>query len=198
MNAGPADYTEGTLELVIQGNNAQLFKWYLNGATFFSQYSDPTLLDIFETGQPNNYSGSLLVDLPTANQMIYLIIETPIPLGHPVHLHGHDFWVLAAGSGSYSSAVTLNVQNPPRRDTAFLPAAGYLVIAFVTDNPGVWLAHCHIGWHVSMGFALQFVEQASQIASSGALSNSCALTDNCQRWTQYATANNIQVLDSGV
>jgi hypothetical protein len=49
-----------------------------------------------------------------------------------------------------------------------------------------------------MGFALQFVERASEIASSGALNNSCTLTGNCAAWDTYATANNILVVDSGV
>lgn len=29
-----------------------------------------------------------------------------------------------------------------------LPAAGYLVIAWQADNPGVWLAHCQYVWGV--------------------------------------------------
>jgi FtsP/CotA-like multicopper oxidase with cupredoxin domain len=130
--------------------------------------------------------------------MVYIIIQSPIPLPHPIHLHGHDFWILASGFGTFDPTTPLNFANPPRRDTALLPTAGWLVLAFVTDNPGVWLAHCHIGWHVSMGFALQFVEQQSAIASSGALNNSCALTGNCASWNKYAAANDIQVLDSGV
>jgi FtsP/CotA-like multicopper oxidase with cupredoxin domain len=69
-----------------------------------------------------------------------------------IHLHGHDFAILAQGT-NYSALVanniTMNFQNPPRRDVALLPAApglgGYLIIAFKADNPGVWLVHCHIG-----------------------------------------------------
>ena len=49
-----------------------------------------------------------------------------------------------------------------------------------------------------MGLALQFVEQQNNIASSGALDNSCTLTDVCTSWTSYATANDITVEDSGV
>jgi hypothetical protein len=49
-----------------------------------------------------------------------------------------------------------------------------------------------------MGFALQFVEQQSQIVASGAVSDSCALTGNCKKWIDYATANGITVKDSGV
>jgi len=31
LNAGPANFIEGTLDVVIHGNDAQLFKWYLSG-----------------------------------------------------------------------------------------------------------------------------------------------------------------------
>lgn len=41
-----------------------------------------------------------------------------------------------------------------------LPAGGWLVLAFETDNPGAWLMHCHIAWHVSEGLAVQFLERA--------------------------------------
>jgi hypothetical protein len=198
LNAGPADIPLAPLTVAVQANSASLFKWYLNGVTFASEYGDPTLLEIERGNALPTYSGSLLVELPNAGKMVYLIIQSPIPLPHPIHLHGHDFWVLGKGDGTYSDGTQLNFSNPPRRDTALLPAAGFLVIGFVTDNPGVWLAHCHIGWHTSMGFALQFVEMQSQIGSSGALNNSCALTGNCAAWSTYATANGIVVEDSGV
>jgi FtsP/CotA-like multicopper oxidase with cupredoxin domain len=149
LNVGPADVTEGTFDVVVQANPVNLFKWYISGTTFFSEYNEPTLLDIFENNTLPDISGSLQIDLPTADEMVYVIIESPIPLPHPIHLHGHDFWVLASGTGSYDSTVVLNLQNPPRRDTALMPTAGYLVLAFITDNPGVWLMHCHIGWHTS-------------------------------------------------
>lgn len=66
---------------------------------------------------------------------------TAPPVPHPIHLHGHDFFVLgqkenAVWSGDIS---TLNMINPIRRDTATLPALGYLVLAFESDNPGAWL-----------------------------------------------------------
>ncbi len=34
-----------------------------------------------------------------------------------------------------------------------LPAGGWLVIAFPTDNPGAWLLHCHI---VRVSISLSF------------------------------------------
>ena len=57
----------------------------------------------------------------------------------------------------------LNRTNPPRRDVALLPANGYLIIAFKSDNPGAWLLHCHIAWHASAGLALQVLEREREI-----------------------------------
>lgn len=75
-------------------------------------------------------------------QWVYWVIEqapTNPPLPHPIHLHGHDFWVIGQGSGSFSGSTSaLTYENPIRRDSASLPARGYLVLAFPTDNPGAW------------------------------------------------------------
>lgn len=78
---------------------------------------------------------------------------------------------------------------------ANLPAAGYLVIAFKTDNPGAWLMHCHIGWHTSEGLALQFVERYSEIT---ALIDETTLSDTCTAWSSYASNNGVEEEDSGV
>jgi FtsP/CotA-like multicopper oxidase with cupredoxin domain len=191
-----SENTEFTYDITVAANSANLFKWYLSGTTFQSQYGDPTLVHFIENGTLPTYSGNLILDIPDAGDWVYVIVESGVPLPHPLHLHGHDFYILAEGAGSYDSSVALNLQNPARRDTALLPAAGYIVLAFQTDNPGVWLMHCHIGWHTSMGFALQIVEQKSKIPST--VTDSCVLQNTCSTWSNYATADNIQVLDSGV
>jgi len=107
-----------------------------------------SLLQVFDNQSASSFSNtSNLIDLPDANEWIYLLIETSIPVPHPIHLHGHDFYILADGDTTYNeSAVTLNTSNPPRRDVALLQSDGYLVIAFQTDNPGVWLLH----WYVNL------------------------------------------------
>lgn len=187
----------GPINVVVQGNEVNLFKWYLGSTTFYSEYSDPTLLSIERNGTTPGYSGNLLVNVPNGEQMVYIIIESPIPLPHPIHLHGHDFWILGEGRGTYTSDTPLNLSNPPRRDTALMPAAGYLVLAFVTDNPGVWLMHCHIGWHSSMGFALQIVEQQDKIKKT--IKDSCELEDTCAAWDTWADANGLEKPhDSGI
>lgn len=79
---------------------------------------------------------------------------------------GHDFYVLGSGSGVFDPATqasTLSFKNPYRRDVTILPGGGWVVVAFPTDNPGTWLMHCHIAWHVSEGLAVQFLESKASI-----------------------------------
>ena len=175
-------------------NSDSLFRWYLNSTTFVVDWEDPTLEKIL-AGNTTFATSNAVVELPDANVWTYVVIETTLAVPHPIHLHGHDFSVLAQGSGSYSDSVSLNLSNPPRRDTAMLPASGYLVLAFETDNPGAWLMHCHIGWHTSEGFALQFVERRDEIAAQ---TDETRLTDNCDNWTSFTAEASIEQDDSGV
>lgn len=124
----------------------------------------------------------------------YVVIETSMSVPHPIHLHGHDFVVLAQGSGTYTGDVT-TLPTPPKRDTAMLPENGYLVIAFKTDNPGAWLMHCHIGWHTEEGFAIQFVERYSEIKSLIDYDN---LHANCKTWVAFENGLGVEEDDSGI
>lgn len=68
--------------------------------------------------------------------------QTDFAQAHPIHLHGHDFWVLGSGVGVYANTTTLQTVGAPRRDVAMLPASGWLALAWKTDNPGAWIMHC--------------------------------------------------------
>lgn len=104
-----------------------------------------------------------------------------------------------------------------------LPSAGYLVLAWQTDNPGVWLMHCRksyltwlpftshpsltgfianiprafadIGWHTSEGFGLQFIERYDEIAG---ITDSTTLDDTCTAWTDFQATQDILQEDSGI
>ncbi|KAI6145124.1 laccase [Pisolithus tinctorius] len=79
---------------------------------------------------------------------------------HPMHLHGHRFWVIrSAGNSSY------NFDHPVMRDTVSMGTQGdNVTIRFVTDNPGPWFFHCHIDWHLHHGFAVVMAESPSEAA----------------------------------
>ena len=193
LNAS-SEVLEDDFEVTV-GRSGSLFKWYMSATTFVAEWDNPTVLQIYNN-ETNFTSASHVIELDTADEWVYFIIETTATVPHPIHLHGHDFYILAQGTGSYSSStVTLGLTNPPRRDVAMLPSAGYLVIGFPADNPGAWLMHCHIGWHTSEGFALQLVERYSEIA---ALMDFETLNSTCAAWDNYVAANSVVEEDSGV
>ncbi|KAI1496051.1 multicopper oxidase [Biscogniauxia marginata] len=171
-----------------------LFKWTLNSTSMVVDWEDPTLLQVVNS-VTDFETDDAVIELATAGEWVYMVVETVLAIPHPIHLHGHDFFILAQGTGTYSTDVTLNTANPPRRDTAMLPASGYLVMAFEADNPGVWLMHCHIGWHTSEGFALQFVERYDEIAG---ITDADTLTDSCSTWSTFQSSAGLEQDDSGV
>jgi len=175
-----------------------VFQWNINSSVIQAPWDKPTIQYVLDSN--TNYPPNMnLIALPKKNAWSFWIIQaiktTPPPIAHPIHLHGHDFYVMGAGSGIYSSNTTLNFINPPRRDVAMLPAGGYLVIAFITDNPGAWLMHCHIAWHIGLGLGVQFLERADDIAGLGMGST---WTDECKAWNSYYETAQFKEEDSGL
>ncbi|KAG8221177.1 laccase [Butyriboletus roseoflavus] len=75
---------------------------------------------------------------------------------HGIHLHGHNFHVIRTATNS-----TPNFINPLRRDTVSMGSEGQksnITFRFVTDNPGPWILHCHIDFHLFNGFAVVMAE----------------------------------------
>lgn len=171
-----------------------LFKWTLNSTSMLVEWENPTL-EMIMNGITEYETQDAVIELTEANEWVYLVVQNALAVPHPIHLHGHDFYILAQDSGTYTSSVTLNISNPPRRDTAMLPPSGYLVMAWQTDNPGAWLMHCHIGWHTSEGFAIQFIEREDEIYS---ITSNSTMSEVCDAWTTFQEANSIEQEDSGV
>lgn len=59
---------------------------------------------------------------------------------HPMHLHGHTFQVIKA-DGSPG----------PRKDTVIVKPMQTVAVRLVADNPGIWMLHCHNGYHMGAG-----------------------------------------------
>src|SRR6195952_353516 len=117
-----------------------------------------------------------------------------------MHLHGHDFIVLGAGEAATFDptidSAKLQAATPVRRDTTMLPANGWLVVAFKVDNPGAWLFHCHIAWHVSQGLSVQFLERPAHLPSAMDLG---PVTSNCNTWrAYYPSGDPFSQVDSGI
>ena len=69
---------------------------------------------------------------------------------HPIHLHGHAFWVIATDGGP----IPENAQWP--ETTALVPVGSTKTIEFIANNPGDWAMHCHMTHHAmnQMGHGL--------------------------------------------
>lgn len=122
----------------------------MNGSSFRANYNKPILLLASEGNTSYPYDPQWNVYNFGTNGSVRIILNSKIPTSHPMHLHGHNFNVLAEGMGRWNGRIS-NLDNPQRRDVQMMRPWGYVVLQYDTDNPGVWPLHCHIAWHVSDG-----------------------------------------------
>ena len=62
---------------------------------------------------------------------------------HPIHLHGHSFRVISRNG--------VPTRYREWQDTVLMNPQERIEIAFVADNPGNWMFHCHILEHMAAG-----------------------------------------------
>ncbi|KAK3002444.1 hypothetical protein RJ639_020553 [Escallonia herrerae] len=81
-------------------------------------------------------------------------------IDHPMHLHGHSFYVVGYGFGNFDEKkdpLAYNLEDPPLRNTAAVPRNGWIAIRFRANNPGVWFMHCHLERHLTWGMDTVFI-----------------------------------------
>ncbi len=76
-------------------------------------------------------------------ETIMLESENQTAWPHAMHIHGHHFQVLEINGEVQESHVW--------RDTFLAERGDKVRIAFVADNPGKWLIHCHMLGHAASG-----------------------------------------------
>ena len=94
------------------------------------------------------------------NDVVEIILNNNDKGRHPFHLHGHAFQAVVRsdqGAGQFIGNETFPAV-PMKRDTFMAPPNGNIVLRFRADNPGVWLFHCHIEWHVASGLIATMIE----------------------------------------
>ncbi|KAJ3563161.1 hypothetical protein NP233_g9119 [Leucocoprinus birnbaumii] len=138
------------------GFDTETFLFTVNG-TAFQPPTVPVLLQIL--------SGARSAHSLMPEGSVYTVgrnktVQVNLPSGliggpHPFHLHGHTFWVVrSADSHQY------NYEDPVIRDVTSIgdTAGDFVSIRFRTDNPGPWIFHCHIDFHLKAGLAIVFAE----------------------------------------
>lgn len=84
-------------------------------------------------GRPYDRSERIPV---VAGERVRLTLRNATGMWHPIHLHGHSFALPGGGA---------------LKDTAILRPGRRLDVEFDTDNPGLWMLHCHNIYHSESG-----------------------------------------------
>lgn len=166
-------------------------RWLANNGTF----------DMFRL---KNLTRSLLYDLSRGieenlphdvvytlqhNQLVDIVIQNTVALNgvcesHPMHMHGHKFWIHSYGTGRYNPATNVmpDSNDPVLRDSLMVYASSYAYFSpnrnvsnhrqpcgwtklrMIADNPGLWMFHCHIGPHAFMGMNVLLKEDVEHLS----------------------------------
>ena len=151
------------LEHILTSSSA----WF-NNATYVRP-ATPTLYSVLSTGDtaltPYIYGPNTNAYILEKGQIIEIVLNNHDSGKHPFHLHGHNFQAVvrsAEEAGDYVGNETFP-EVPMRRDTFMVRPNGNLVLRFRADNPGVWLFHCHIEWHVASGLVATMIEAPTEL-----------------------------------
>ncbi|KAF2757002.1 multicopper like protein [Pseudovirgaria hyperparasitica] len=167
----------------------------------------PTLYTAMTTGEtatdPAIYGINTNPFILAQGEVVELVLNNDDPGKHPFHLHGHNFQVLIRSDddAGFYDAATSNATipaTPMRRDTVLVRPGGHFVLRFRADNPGIWLFHCHIEWHVTSGLIATFVEAPLALQSSNIPHDhlaACAANNPPTPTAGNAAGNTVNLLD---
>jgi FtsP/CotA-like multicopper oxidase with cupredoxin domain len=185
-----------------QRSNGTNQLYYLNNSSYKGNYNAPTLLSA-NAGHYNFTPSTNLYNTGSNSsvRIIWYNYKTSSGGPHPMHLHGHNIFVLATGVGTWDGTIQGDSSNPTRRDVALMPPAqdentpSFLVTQWTQDNPGVWPFHCHVAWHISAGFLIQILERPDDVKK---LDIPGAFDQTCKDWDEWTKTNAPGEIDSGL
>ena len=103
---------------------------------------------------PGGYGAEAPLFSAREGETIRLKIVNETAFAHGIHLHGHHFTLLSEPTGLSAGLGGDRIGDV--RDTASVWPAETLEIAFVADNWGEWLLHCHMLEHQAAGMLSWF------------------------------------------
>jgi len=185
-----------TYYMTLVQNETGSFLFRFNDSAFRVNFNHPVLLlsNLGNNSYPYDPQWNVN-NLGTATSVRFVIYNHN-ERSHPMHLHGHNYFVEAIGhDGEIWNGTVVRPYNPQRRDVQIVPAGGYMVISFETDNPGAWVFHCHVAWHVGTGLSATFLERPDRIRNYN-IPNTVAQT--CRDWWAYTNTTVVNQIDSGL
>ncbi len=116
-----------------------LHNWALHPGTY---RPDPSIMQEFDLWTFNSKVFPATAPLVCrTDQRVRIRIANLSMWNHPIHLHGHTFWVTGSDGGRWPRSAW-------RPETTEIVAVGQTRdIEFIADNPGDWAFHCHMSHH---------------------------------------------------
>lgn len=205
-------YTQD-VSLTLEMNSTGNFEFRMNGQGYHANYNVPLLQNV-QDGNMTFEPQWNVYNFDQTDTSIILNVTNNMPLSHPFHLHGHNFYVLNVAEGSgpmqadrpgpngrgpgFADGATwdgtiINPENPTRRDTVIIPPYGFAALQFEMDNPGVWPFHCHVAWHLSGGQSMSILYKPDQIPEIP----EGFIDETCVDWDYYSSNNIVDQIDAG-
>lgn len=178
--------------------------WKFNKAGIVANWDDPTLSYIAMHNSSYPVTAAV-IEIPRGEQWAYYVIQVrgslASYLAHPMHLHGHDYYVLGRGLGVFNRThlAQLNFDDPVRRDTDYTlgdvgsQQGSWFALAFQTGNPGAWLFHCHISTDLAGGMGVTLIDSKERIPPPD-----LAYYEQCAQWTEWYENSKYKKHDSGL
>jgi FtsP/CotA-like multicopper oxidase with cupredoxin domain len=83
-------------------------------------------------------------------QFVHLRFINETDESHPMHIHGHIFTILSKNGKRLTGS-------PVHLDSILVGPHETWDVAFVADNPGLWMLHCHVLVHAAYGLSTMIV-----------------------------------------
>lgn len=111
--------------MLMLGGSMQPYLWTINGETW----------------------GNHTPITAKTGERVHLAFHNMSMMGHPMHLHGHVFQVVAVNGRAIDGAM---------RDTVYLPPMTMVTIALDAGEAARWMLHCHHMPHLASGMMTEF------------------------------------------
>ena len=143
--------TSGNDSMMMGGSSTEKIEWEDSMGTM-NALSDSKMVTWKiidqETGKANhdihwNFKKGDLVKIK-----IYNDPTSMHPMQHPIHFHGQRFLVLSTNG--------IHNDNFAWKDTTLVQEGDTVEILVEMQNPGMWMAHCHIAEHLESGMMFDF------------------------------------------
>jgi suppressor of ftsI len=137
--------------MMMGGNDSEKIEWEDSMAMMNSMADDKTIKWKIVDQDTKKANGDIDWKFKVGDKVkikIYNDPTSPHPMQHPIHFHGQRFLILSTNGVKNDNLVW--------KDTTLIQKGDTVEILVDMENPGTWMAHCHIAEHLESGMMFNF------------------------------------------